>query len=129
MLAGTLFSILINDICALTENQEEIKESLFADDTAIYLATHDIKLGVQKMNAMLSKVQDYLRENKLKLNTNKTKCMLIKNKFKNVNKNEMKLYIEGDVIECVDNIKYLGIILDEELNLNKLNMLIIFVRN
>lgn len=31
----------------------------------------------------------------------------------------MKLYIEDDRIECVDNIKYLGILLDENLNFNK----------
>lgn len=119
VLAGTLFTIVINDICKLIENQSDINMSLFADDTAIYMATNDIKDGELKMNAMLLKVQNYLRKNKLKINTGKTKFMILKNRCKKIDNDEIKLYIENDRIECVDNIKYLGIVLDEELNFNK----------
>lgn len=80
VLAGTLFPIIIYDICKLIDSQSEINMSLFADDTAIYIATHDLKYGETKMNEMLLKVQDYLRTNKLKINTNKTKFMIIRNR-------------------------------------------------
>ena len=65
----------------------------------------------------LKKVSDWLIANKLKLNVNKTRSMLlhqVKNNFwKNINLN---LKIGKTVIKSLKNYKYLGIIIDCNLN-------------
>lgn len=71
------------------------------------------------MNQIILKLDNYFKLNKLKLNTNKTKAMIIKNKNKQVDLNGIQLRIENQSIELVHELKYLGIIIDDELNFNK----------
>lgn len=61
----------------------------------------------------LDKLHKWLEMNKLKLNVNKTKCMVF-NSGCNVN-----LTVNGEVIEQVNEVKYLGIILDKYLKFEK----------
>lgn len=82
VLASTLFSIYINDICEITKNIENANINLFADDTEIHVTTDNLQEGIDKMNQIIFKLDNYFKLNKLKLNTNKTKVMIIKNKNK-----------------------------------------------
>lgn len=71
-----------------------------------------------KLNNELKTLYDWLCQNKLKLNNTKTKCMAIGSKvncqkFKNAG---FVLNINGDIIDFVSEIKYLGVYLDPQLS-------------
>ena len=57
---------------------------------------------------------NWLRANKISLNTKKTELVLFKNKYAHVNK-QLNFRISGQKIIPVASIKYLGIKLDENL--------------
>lgn len=69
--------------------------------------------AIQKMNEDLSNFSTWLKVNKLKLNVEKTKCMLIGTKSTN---HQEIVKIENGIIEEVELYKYLGVIIDNKLS-------------
>lgn len=116
VLSSLLFSLYINDLCDIVD--KDIKINLFADDTAIYMASDKIEYCCEKMNIELSKLHDYFNENKLKLNISKTKFMIIKNKQKIIDQTDLRILIDNENIEKVSEIKYLGVMIDENIDFN-----------
>jgi len=57
-----------------------------------------------------------LKNNKLKLNVNKTKVMLVRGIRKKVSESKMKVKLENIALKIVSEIKYLGVIIDRNLN-------------
>lgn len=112
-LSVILFLLYINDIIKAAKHG---KIMLFADDTVLITKCNNIQEGIQKTNEDLESIYNWLNANKLKLNIEKTKYMLISKKDLNYNSNEIKI---GDQsIERVKQIKYLGIQIDDKLTLN-----------
>lgn len=76
-LAALLFLIYINDIklCLLF-----MKIVLFADETLLYYCGKDINEINQKINENMERLNNWLSINKLKLNIEKTKYMVINNR-------------------------------------------------
>lgn len=107
-LAAVLFLIYINDI---NECLKFSKIGLFADDTLLYTTHKDPVVAVQQMNEDLIRVQKWLNVNKLKLNTEKTKCMVLHCK------QIEDIQINNIAIERVKSIKYLGFIIAENLKM------------
>ena len=62
------------------------------------------------------KIEKWLKNNKLKLNVNKTKVMLVRNIREKVSENNVKVKLENIALEVVSEIKYLGVIIDRNLN-------------
>jgi hypothetical protein len=112
-LGPLLFLLYINDIVAAVEN---CRVHLFADDTLIYCIAKKEEDIVNTLNLDLSSVESWLKNNKLKVNATKTKAMIIENR--NVNLNNIKLYIDNTKIELVNSFKYLGVIIDHKLKFN-----------
>lgn len=108
-LSVVLFIMYINDIAKIPIHCKII---LFADDTVIYIQANDINDAIMKLNEDLYRIYQWLNTNKLSLNVKKTKCMVI-NEPRNGVLNEV--YINGQLIERVHSIKYLGIQIDNEL--------------
>lgn len=102
-----LFLIYINDI---GQSLSQVQVSLFADDTLIYLVGKDQNVCECIMQNELNVLNNWLCMNKLKLNVNKTKCMCV-----NSSGRDIGLVISGERIECVREIKYLGVIMDSDL--------------
>lgn len=116
VLGALLFIIFINDI-NYVEELEFI--NLFADDTLIAYSGYDIFEVIGRMQRLLKRIQMFLNTNRLKLNTSKTKSMIISSshKINNLDIKNMKLQVNDEDIEWVNQIKYLGFVLDNTLTL------------
>lgn len=107
ILGPLLFLIYINDISCIMNNSTL---SLFADDALMFVGGKNVNAIKQNIESDLNSLYEWLNMNKLKLNVGKTKCMVMNCEF-NVN-----LKINGEDIQQVREIKYLGVKLDSELN-------------
>lgn len=77
VLGPLLFLLYINDIMEVVKDGCEIR--LFADDALINTIEHSSEEIDLKLNAQMKKVEDFrLKLNRLKLNADKTKVMLIR---------------------------------------------------
>ena len=83
---------------------------LYADDTTIFLVGHSLKFLKLKVQSDLANMSMWLRLNNLKLNVQKTKCVIFNHEglFPNV-----ELMVDDEVIEVVPAFKFLGVILDQ----------------
>lgn len=73
----------------------------------------NIESAEQKTNNYLQKIYEYTNENKLMLNAEKSKWMILRNKY--TNNAQIKIHIGGKELENVQKMKYLGVIIDNEL--------------
>lgn len=110
ILGALLFIIYINDMPNVLRNSEMV---LYADDTLIFTEGHNDEECRDKMISDLDNINEWLKMNKLKLNEKKTKIMEI-----NMT-SEINIDLNGETIEKVDHIKYLGFIIDKKLNFNE----------
>lgn len=116
VLGPVLFNLYINDIvqCVLASVID-----LFADDTKIYAAGSDLGELSNRLNADLARVSEWLKDNQMALNLSKSKFMVI-GKSNSLNKaaadiENLNIVIDGEKLERVNSIKYLGVIVDNKL--------------
>ena len=111
-----MFIIFINDI-KLAVKYSSL--NLFADDSTLSYACNNIEDGIKAMNKDLSKIYDWTCANKLSLNVTKTKAMIIASRSKKYaeicEKYKCDFKINDQPIELVDEIKLLGIMIDQHL--------------
>jgi len=113
VLGPLMFILYINDMIKVFS---KCKVRLFADDTLIYIIGDNLEELINILNEELENVSKWLQINKLKLNTKKTKYMMIGHKK---TYSDSKIKIDGEIIEIVKEMKYLGVILDAKLTFNK----------
>ena len=92
---------------------------MYADDTALYTTAKtqiQIKLNLQ---IELTIVCEWLKANKLTLNSNKTKYVIFGSKSNLTTKPDLNIYVGAAKIERVSAMKYLGVILDEHLTFDE----------
>ena len=89
----------------------EIK--LFADDCLVWIAADDVNNAVRKIGIDLENISKLVRRLRLKLNRTKTKYMVIGDSNSN---NTYNIEIDGEIIERVNIMKYLGVKIDDKLN-------------
>ena len=77
------------------------------------------------MNNEIKQISEWLKANKLTLNSEKTYYMVL-HRGRRKSNNSIKLYIDDDIIEEASTIKYLCVILDNKL---KWTSHIAFVKN
>ena len=111
ILGPLFFIIYINDLSKASKIFDAV---IYADDTALSttLNTSD-KNHETNLNSELKLVSDWLKLNRLSLNTLKTKAMLFHTPQKPVT--YPKLLINSQEIEFVKDFNYLGICIDENL--------------
>lgn len=114
ILGPLLFILYINNIVNCLKF---CTAKLFADDTLIYVVADSIEEAKQKINDDLCTLYDKLCQYKLKLNISKTKVMLITNKT--CDTSNLDIFMGGNKLDIVNEIKYLGVILDDKLNFDK----------
>jgi exonuclease III len=121
VLGPLLFILYINDLPLHLKN---VLINIFADDTLLSASAKTYREAAALLNRALYVVSIWLKANKVKLNVSKTKCLIIAKSSYQLNnqKTEMEalpIHIEGEIIECVESIKYLGVIIDNLLKFDE----------
>ena len=109
ILGPLLFILFINDMPNIFPGAQFI---LYADDANIIIKGKTIKEIEDKINLLMRKLANWVQLNLLKLNTTKTKYMLISN----VIKSDFNIFINGNKIERVTHDRFLGVMIDEKLS-------------
>ena len=127
VLGPLLFLIYINDLVNCSEHAKFV---LYADDTNIFV-TGDTKRNTYKLaNSVLKALNSYMLANQLHINLSKCNHIYFRpatnvldsntcertRPFAGRNSEQENLYINGRIIPRVTEIKFLGVILDENLS-------------
>ena len=107
------FLLYINDISDVFEHCQVL---LYADDTVLLNSNFDLGIASSEPQRDLTSMNKWCAQDKLTINTHKTKVMCFgsKNQLKKINKPDILL--NGSRLSYVDSFKYLGITLDPQLN-------------
>ena len=89
---------------------------MYADDTLIISKDDDIDEVTRKCSEGLNKVATWYEANKLSMNYNKTKFMVLKHKKNTVVPN---IHVRHKLIGQVHTYEYLGVLIDESLKFNE----------
>ena len=91
---------------------------MLADDANLFCSQHQIKILFETVNCELKNISQWFKVNKLSLNIKKTKYTLF-HKYSIKDKIPLKLptlKIGNKVIEKTPSIKFLGVMLDENVS-------------
>ena len=110
VLGPLLFIIYTNDLPNALIHSKSI---LFADDTTIYYSSKNISHIFDKINNDLNSLEDWFKANKLSLNISKTHYMIFP--WQLTKHENLSLKINNEIINQVNKVKFLGMIIDENL--------------
>ncbi len=108
-----LFLCYVND---LPQHLDSTLGFLYADDTALLVRGRNPLELQDKLNQELAKVGRWFDANKLSMNVAKTKVMHFRHCRNLRNNVELEVRINDELVESVDEFKYLGVILDKHLS-------------
>ncbi|GBN61037.1 RNA-directed DNA polymerase from mobile element jockey [Araneus ventricosus] len=108
ILAPIIFVLYMNDIPQV----RNIMISLYADDTAILSQGKSPDKAIVPLQNYLKNLEAWLVRWKIKLNVDKTEAIL----FNKKNDDWPKVKVYGTPIEWKKEVKYLGVVLDKQLN-------------
>ena len=108
-LGPLLFIIYINDLPLVSK----LRTRLFADDTSLTFSRKSLSNLEVVVNQEMSKIANWMSLNKLSINYNKTEFLVISNNNKQL---KLKLMINNKEIKQKQEIKYLGVIIDNKLS-------------
>ena len=108
VLGPLLFLLYVNDL----PYASKFETTLFADDTNLHLSHNDIDSLQTQAEHETIKITNWVNINKLTINYKKSYFMIVGNK--NAAVSGFKLSINHNLIEETDNVKYLGVHLDNK---------------
>ena len=114
ILGPLLFLIFVNDLSKATS----LDPIMFADDTNLFYSNKNIATLFEFVNRELENINIWFQANKLSLNASKTKYVFFHKprKKKDLPSNLPVLKINDTVIKREQSLKFLGVIIDENLN-------------
>lgn len=98
ILGPILFLLYINDL----PGASEFYSLLFADDTALAISDENLETLMTKAQSQLNKVHEFFKTNKLSLNPDKTKFMIVSHSNA-TNNFQATLTINGKQLERIKN--------------------------
>ena len=101
------FSLFINDLPSVLPPDCTV---LFADDTTIFLVSNNCSLLSSSLQSCLDFASSCMTNKGLKLNFDKTKCMLIHSPSTRVDSPPLHIHLSGSEIEQVFSFKLLGVL-------------------
>ena len=105
-------------ITDLTYISDVFTPILYADDTTLsfkFKYTHDIN---RICNAELYKFFQWTAANKMSINYGKDKTYYMIHTYRNIDDNEINLFMNGHRLQRLDQAKFLGVIIDTKLKFN-----------
>ena len=115
VLGPLLFLIYINDLSSSVKHSTVYH---FADDTNLLCINKSLKSLCKQVNYDLKKLTDWLNGNRISLNTDKTEFVIFRKPRKKINLDEIKIKLNGKRLFPSSHIKYLGVLIDENLSWN-----------
>ena len=112
VLGSLFFIIFIND---LNVSIKSSKVHQLADGTNLLLTNKSLKQINKLINYDLALLVQWLRSNKISLNTSKTEILLFRPKRKTITKH-LNIRMSGERIKTSTTAKYLGVLLHEDLS-------------
>ena len=112
ILGPLLFICYINDVsrnCIMTT------PFVYADDTALLAHGHGVAEIEGKLQSDINNLKNWFQLNKLSLNSSKTKSMLLCGRRSRLKSEVLNINIDGTAVECVSEMKYLGLTVDRHL--------------
>jgi hypothetical protein len=113
-LGPVLFLLYVNDFPLLFLNEESCSSVNYADDSNLKVTAPDNTILSEKIINIILKVKNYLAENGLQLNINKTEIVQFQN-IRNKNNKVDDVIIGNEIIHLSSETKFLGLYLDENL--------------
>ena len=115
ILGPLLFTLYIDD---MVQQVEHCDIHLYADDTILYYSDNDVNCIDDFLNADLKRIHDWMCLNKLSLNVDKTESILIGTRSMLSKRKSLNVHISGNRIQSKETVKYLGVLIDQELKWN-----------
>ena len=113
-----LFSLLIDN---LPSTVPSASIHMYADDTTVSVSGKSKEEVEAKLIQALSETSTWIRKSRLSLNSNKTKVMLLGSKLRicSIPDQHLSIKLHGQVVECVNKFKCLGVVIDNCLDFKK----------
>ena len=116
-LGPLLFILYVNDF---EQCLKKCTPNMYADDTSVTCSGEDIYDLCNDLKAEIENITEWLRQNKLSLNTAKTEYMVVGHKRQtNQIPGLLEVNVNGEPIKRAQQVKYLGIMVDENLTWNE----------
>ena len=115
VLGPLLFILYTTPLSQILSSYQDINHHLYADDTQAYTSfnTSTFKPNIQQLQNCLVNVQDWMYQNKLKLNPDKTEFLVIGNKCQREKfVSEFPIDILGNQLSPSDHARNLGVNFD-----------------
>ena len=95
----------------------------YADDTQLYMtmdhSNNDWRDGLARIELCVSEIREWMNQNMLKLNDDKTELIVFASKYKQDLYNDLSITIGDTVVDCSSHVKDLGVIFDRVLSLRQ----------
>ena len=111
-LSATLFLVAIN--CLVDKLPSYIYKSLFVDDCRVSIMAYDLKTAEEKLQKVLNTFEKWCEITGFSFSTTKTKVLIFHRK-KRAHPPKISLFLNQELLECVTEFKFLGVILDSKL--------------
>ena len=112
-----LFTLYVND---MHQASDKLTFLHFADDTTVHMTGRNLRHLCVYISAELLKVSEWMKDNRLSLNVDKTSFMFFTQKV--VNREEVEIDIGGRVVQQARSAKFLGILIDDRFSFNQHTM-------
>ena len=95
----------------------------YADDTQLYMtmdhSNNNWRDGLARIQLCVSEIREWMNQNMLKLNDDKTELIVFTSTYKQDFYNDLSITIGDTVVDCSSQVKDLGIIFDRVLSLRQ----------
>ena len=113
ILGPLLFTLYINDVPNLITNSQAM---LYADDTTLYTSSK-FPANIQvTLNNDIKILENWFKENKLKINASKTEYMLVSNNRTRKRFDQIKIKVDNQILLEKEVVKILGINISNDLS-------------
>ena len=103
--------------------QHGLSHHSYADDTQLYMtmdhSNNDWRDGLARIELCVSEIREWMNQNMLKLNYDKTELIVFTSKYKHDLYNDLSITIGDTVEDCSSQVKDLGVICDRVLSLRQ----------